>query len=189
MFLHAESLGNGAESCYPTLSHVPPMLSHWPPMADRFDGEVNTTQHDSGTCCRKLCSCCLTDRPCPSCGRRLGESSASRPDRFEEEVTTMQRDSGTYLDEPEDADEFQAWLDGFSLEGHRGDIQQLVQANAFMAELQERIVPLIVEYDDFWTRYFFRCRSFGRTLSAVEALFGGGVFFGERCRNMPCCSQ
>lgn len=30
------------------------------------------------------------------------------------------------------------------------------QSNAFMSELQNRIVPLIVEHDVFWTRYFYR---------------------------------
>jgi hypothetical protein len=29
--------------------------------------------------------------------------------------------------------------------------------NAFMAELQSRIVPLLVEKEDFWSRYFYRC--------------------------------
>jgi hypothetical protein len=29
--------------------------------------------------------------------------------------------------------------------------------NAFMAELQSRIVPLLVEKEDFWARYFYRC--------------------------------
>jgi hypothetical protein len=28
--------------------------------------------------------------------------------------------------------------------------------NAFMAELQSRIVPLLVEKEDFWARYFYR---------------------------------
>jgi hypothetical protein len=28
--------------------------------------------------------------------------------------------------------------------------------NAFMAELQSRIVPLLVEQEDFWARYFYR---------------------------------
>ena len=29
--------------------------------------------------------------------------------------------------------------------------------NTFMAELQNRIVPFIVQHDVFWTRYFYQC--------------------------------
>lgn len=32
----------------------------------------------------------------------------------------------------------------------------IVGSNQFMAELQARVVPAIVEYEDFWSRYFFK---------------------------------
>ena len=44
----------------------------------------------------------------------------------------------------------------FDLEAHKGQIEAIVKDNTFMAELQSRIVPLIVEYSAFWTRYFYR---------------------------------
>lgn len=71
-------------------------------------------------------------------------------------MSAMQRDSGTYCDEPDDTEEYRAWLAAFDLTARRSDIDELLAGNAFMAELQSRIVPLIVEYDDFWTRYFYR---------------------------------
>ena len=37
------------------------------------------------------------------------------------------------------------------------DIDDIIAENAFMAELQARIVPLIVQYNEFWTRYFYQC--------------------------------
>lgn len=46
---------------------------------------------------------------------------------------------------------------GFDLGSKKGDIEAIIQSNAFMAELQSRIVPLIVQYDAFWTRYFYQC--------------------------------
>ena len=50
----------------------------------------------------------------------------------------------------------QAWLDAFDLAAKKADIDAIIAENAFMAELQARIVPLIVQYSDFWTRYFYQ---------------------------------
>lgn len=86
---------------------------------------------------------------------RLG-GTAAKYSRFEAEVSAMQRDSSTYCDEPEDQEDYQAWLGGFDLGTRKADIEQIIKDNAFMSELQARIVPLIVEYDAFWTRYFYR---------------------------------
>ncbi len=71
----------------------------------------------------------------------------------------MQRNSSTYCDEPEDRADYEAWLGAFDLGAKTGDIDAIVKSNAFMAELQARIVPLIVQYDAFWTRYFYQCAS------------------------------
>ncbi|KAI7842825.1 hypothetical protein COHA_003571 [Chlorella ohadii] len=85
-----------------------------------------------------------------------GGAGQQRYSRFEADVAAMQRDSSTYCDEPEDTEEFEAWLAGFDLADRKPDIDQLIAENTFMSELQARIVPLIVEYDAFWTRYFYR---------------------------------
>lgn len=45
---------------------------------------------------------------------------------------------------------------GFKLDSKAGDIEAITKDNAFMAELQSRIVPLIVQYEVFWTRYFYQ---------------------------------
>ena len=50
----------------------------------------------------------------------------------------------------------QAWLDAFDVAAKKPDIDAIIAENAFMAELQARIVPLIVQYNDFWTRYFYQ---------------------------------
>lgn len=71
-------------------------------------------------------------------------------------MSAMQRDSSTYCDEPEDVEEFATWRSTFSLEERKGDIGAVTKDNAFMQELQSRIVPMIVEYESFWTRYFYR---------------------------------
>lgn len=68
----------------------------------------------------------------------------------------MQRDSSTYCDEPEDCSEFQKWKAEFSVEAKEQDIHKLIDENAFMAELQARIVPRLVPYETFWMRYYYR---------------------------------
>ncbi|KXZ43720.1 hypothetical protein GPECTOR_82g254 [Gonium pectorale] len=76
--------------------------------------------------------------------------------RYEAEVAAMQRDSSTYCDEPEDAEDYARWKADFSLTGVQADIARITAENAFMAELQSRLVPIIVEHEDFWSRYFYR---------------------------------
>ena len=44
----------------------------------------------------------------------------------------------------------------FDLAERKADIDSVVRDNTFMAELQQRIVPLIVEHATFWRRYFYR---------------------------------
>lgn len=68
----------------------------------------------------------------------------------------MQRDSSTYCDEPEDQEDYGRWRATFSLAAAKPEIERITAENAFMAELQARLVPIIAEYDDFWLRYFYR---------------------------------
>lgn len=45
---------------------------------------------------------------------------------------------------------------GFDLGSKRSEIEAITKENAFMSELQSRIVPLIVRFEVFWTRYFYQ---------------------------------
>lgn len=100
-------------------------------------------------------------------GRRRGRGAAAmarsasqgttKYSRFEAEVAAMQRDSSTYCDEPADADEYAEWRSSdFDLAGEEVRIAALLKANALVAELQARLVPLLVEREEFWARYFYR---------------------------------
>ena len=82
--------------------------------------------------------------------------SKGKYSRLDADISSMQRDSATYCDEPADTADYQAWRSSFDLASYKPAVQQLIADNAFMAELQARIVPVIVEYDAFWTRYFYR---------------------------------
>ena len=71
-------------------------------------------------------------------------------------VSAIQRDSGTYCEAPEDDDVlFQEFNKNWTLENAREDIDSVLKEAPFMRELRGRIVPLIVDEDDFWRRYFF----------------------------------
>mmetsp|Transcript_1512 Transcript_1512/g.4760 ORF Transcript_1512/g.4760 Transcript_1512/m.4760 type:complete len:396 (+) Transcript_1512:180-1367(+) len=71
-------------------------------------------------------------------------------------VSSIQRDSGTYCEAPEDDDVlFQEFNKNWTLENAREDIDAVLKEAPFMRELRGRIVPLIVDEDDFWRRYFF----------------------------------
>eukprot|EP00958_Prasinococcus_capsulatus_P020832 scaffold2756_cov376-Prasinococcus_capsulatus_cf.AAC.5 len=86
------------------------------------------------------------------------------------QVAAMQRDSSTYCDEPEDEEDFQAWQEEFKLDDRQAKIDKLVNENAFMQELQSRIVPDIVDYETFWLRYFYRLHKLQQVQEAREDL-------------------
>ncbi|GLJ11125.1 hypothetical protein SUGI_0143830 [Cryptomeria japonica] len=76
--------------------------------------------------------------------------------RFEAQIRAMQLDSNTYCREPEDAEDFEAWKAGFRLEEKAEEVEVLCRENVFMEEVKFRLVPKIVDYETFWTRYFYR---------------------------------
>ena len=80
----------------------------------------------------------------------------------------MQRDSDTYCEDPEDADAFAAFVREFDLDAAKTEVDAILASNSFMRTMSERIVPVVVEYDAFWTRYFFRLRALERECRAKE---------------------
>ena len=92
---------------------------------------------------------------------------------FAKKVAAMQRDSSTYCDAPADAAAFGAFartFDAASDETKR-DVDALLAANSFMKVMSGRIVPAVVEYEVFWSRYFFQLRLLERERNAaLEAL-------------------
>ena len=83
-----------------------------------------------------------------------------KPQTLEQRVAAMQRDSATYCDEPEDLAGFERWTSGFDPDSPAvcAEIESVLEDNAFMAELQARIVPLVVTREEFWQRYFYALR-------------------------------
>jgi hypothetical protein len=88
------------------------------------------------------------------------KAPAIRPPSLEQRVAAMQRDSATYCDEPEDLAGFERWTSGFDVDSPTvsAEVECVLEGNAFMAELQARIVPLVVTREEFWQRYFYALR-------------------------------
>ena len=88
------------------------------------------------------------------------KAPATRPPSLEQRVAAMQRDSATYCDEPEDLAGFERWTSGFDVDSPTvsAEVECVLEGNAFMAELQARIVPLVVTREEFWQRYFYALR-------------------------------
>ena len=95
-------------------------------------------------------------------------SAAISAPTFEQRVSAMQRDSDTYCEDPEDAAAFAAFVREFDLDAAKTEVDAILASNSFMRTMSERIVPVVVEYDAFWTRYFFRLRALERECRAKE---------------------
>eukprot|EP00854_Cymbomonas_tetramitiformis_P018663 gene18663-22283_t len=82
--------------------------------------------------------------------------SSGKYNRYESQVYALQRDSSTYCDEPEDKSDYDTWCSTFQVSEQKVAIEEILRDNSFMRELHSRIVPLIVEHEVFWMRYFYR---------------------------------
>jgi hypothetical protein len=92
----------------------------------------------------------------PSSGDLSASLSNTKYSRYEAQVNAMQRDSSTYCDEPEDENDFASWVATFNMDDRKDEIDEILLSNAFMQELHNQIVPVVVEHETFWTRYFYR---------------------------------
>lgn len=89
---------------------------------------------------------------------------------FDKKVAAMQRDSSTYCDEPADAAAYAAFAATFDAASDetKNAVEALLAANSFMKVMSGRIVPAVVAYDVFWSRYFFNLRLLERERDAAE---------------------
>ena len=117
-----------------------------------------------------------------SAGDGAGSKEDRRKKRYEDKVSAMQRDSSTYCDEPEDLEYYEVWESHFVLAEHEAQVEETLSGNAFLLELQSRIVPLIVDRETFWTQYFFR-------LHLIELEEGMTERFVEKRGEEPVAAQ
>ncbi|XP_064158569.1 BSD domain-containing protein 1 isoform X2 [Anguilla rostrata] len=70
---------------------------------------------------------------------------------------SLQADPATYCNEPDGPPEqFEAWLQGFSLEEKKGEISELLVNSPSIRSLYTKMVPAAVAHSEFWQRYFYK---------------------------------
>ncbi|KAJ8385561.1 hypothetical protein AAFF_G00185150 [Aldrovandia affinis] len=70
---------------------------------------------------------------------------------------SLQADPATYCNEPDGPpQQFEAWLQGFSLEEKKGEISEHLVSSPSIRALYTKMVPAAVAHSEFWQRYFYK---------------------------------
>ncbi|XP_057753500.1 uncharacterized protein LOC130973107 [Arachis stenosperma] len=91
---------------------------------------------------------------------RLSSSGGSfdlkRYSRFDALVRALQSDVNTYVEDPEDLENYEEWKLGFVLGDKGEEIGNLMEENGSVEGIYRKVVPSRTDHDNFWTRYFYR---------------------------------
>lgn len=93
--------------------------------------------------------------------KQLGSSNSrnlefKQYNRFNTQLLALQRDLNTYLEEPEDSEDYKKWQLGFVLEDKEEEIDSLVNESEDVREIYRTVVPTTIVRELFWSRYFYR---------------------------------
>ncbi|XP_028759922.1 BSD domain-containing protein 1-like [Neltuma alba] len=93
--------------------------------------------------------------------QRLSTSSNQSSDvkpysRFDALVRALQNDVNTYVEEPEDVENYNEWKAGFELDKKGQEIQDLFAENGVIEEIYGEVVSIRIDHESFWSRYFYR---------------------------------
>lgn len=75
--------------------------------------------------------------------------------RFEAQVLALRADPATFTEEPEDSEGFARWNSSFSIDEVKEQIEGVLRESPGLESFVERLVPSVVDYETFWSRYFF----------------------------------
>ncbi|XP_021312939.1 BSD domain-containing protein 1 isoform X2 [Sorghum bicolor] len=75
--------------------------------------------------------------------------------RFEAQVLALRADPATFTEEPEDSEGFGRWSASFSIDDMKEQIEAVLHESPGLESFVERLVPSVVDYETFWSRYFF----------------------------------
>nr|XP_043611180.1 protein DOS2-like [Erigeron canadensis] len=84
------------------------------------------------------------------------KNNINRYSRFDVQLSMIRSDERTYLDEPEDIEEYKKWKLGFVVGEMRDEIERLVSDKGGVGGVYERVVPDKVDDGTFWFRYFYK---------------------------------
>lgn len=76
--------------------------------------------------------------------------------RFQMQLLAIQSDKATYGREPDDLGEFEKWSLGFKLEEKGDVIADLINGNRGVKEMYVKLVPVEVDAETFWRRYYYK---------------------------------
>ncbi|KAG4168161.1 hypothetical protein ERO13_A12G006600v2 [Gossypium hirsutum] len=84
--------------------------------------------------------------------------NSKRYSRFDAQVRAIQGDINTYIEEPEDLEDYKKWKSGFGLEEKKEEIERLMEENGEMGSIYKRVVGVSngVDHETFWCRYFYK---------------------------------
>lgn len=90
--------------------------------------------------------------------------------RFDVLIRGLQSDVNTYLEEPEDLENFNEWKLGFELDNKEEEIENLIKENAVVDEIYEKVVPSKIDDERFWSRYFYKLHKLNQAEEARAKL-------------------
>ncbi|GMI98775.1 hypothetical protein like AT1G03350 [Hibiscus trionum] len=84
--------------------------------------------------------------------------NSNRYSRFDAQVRVIQGDVNTYIEEPEDLEDYKKWKSGFNLVEEKEEMERLMEENGEMGSVYKRVVGVSngVDHETFWCRYFYR---------------------------------
>ncbi|KAG1338445.1 BSD domain-containing protein C22A12.14c [Cocos nucifera] len=88
--------------------------------------------------------------------QKATEISSKQHSRFEAHVLAVRCDHKTFLEEPEDGEDFKTWKIGFELAEKEEEIERLGYENEILKGVIEKLVPDVLDYETFWSRYFYK---------------------------------
>ncbi|GAA0161022.1 hypothetical protein LIER_17439 [Lithospermum erythrorhizon] len=93
-----------------------------------------------------------------------------RYNRFEAQLSVIQSDVRSFIEEPEDLEEFGRWKVGFALIDKGEEIEGLIGGDGVLEGMYKRVVPSEVDNETFWLRYFYRVHKLRQQESLRENL-------------------
>ncbi|CAI8590770.1 unnamed protein product [Vicia faba] len=109
-------------------------------------------------------------------GKRILRSSSSsqgldlKYSRFDVLMRGLQSDVNTYLEEPEDLENFNEWKLAFELDNKEEEIENLIKENSVVDEIYEMVVPSKIDDERFWSRYFYKLHKLNQAEEARTKL-------------------
>nr|XP_017253487.1 PREDICTED: BSD domain-containing protein 1-like isoform X2 [Daucus carota subsp. sativus] len=110
----------------------------------------------------------------------VGVKSGGVYSRFEAQLRGIQCDVGSYVEDPEDAGEYEKWKEGFELEERREEVERIRGEGGEVEGMFGRLVVSgEVDERDFWCRYFFRVWELRRRENVRERLVKRAIEVGD----------